>query len=766
MFGRTRTSLCPLSTRMIPTRTTSSGESTSSCPRSVPAALASCRLTFMSNFLRIQAPGVPLIRHFHSMSPSKMHDLLTNLANMLVPLSTQSFPAIGSLYQTGELTPSRDTVRSILRRSRTTSAPDIHPPPASPNLLRSHHHHHHTHHLHPHLHAHQRPGPSPLHESSVLPDSPSMWTMPAPQTSEPSIPDPKKTDFYVGPIVAWPFFGSGRGELPSRARPGVPLSPSAPAPPALPSPTSLHSSSSSNSSNALQFEPSPSPSPEFGDEEDPDEVDRGPFRTFESYVRACARREVAGVRREQDQAGAAHKPHLVPASEDGRGAKRVKRGLGALGSDGLGGLRGGAGNKKVRRRRRGGLGSLGSGGLGSLGSGEGGVPALSVSSSSSSSGISSPTDSDGCSCATSDCSCSPSSSSGSSPASTSSSEEDSDEDDFYRDYRSAQRSSLFVGLNFARIGAVRAEMERWVGWMTAQSQGQTHDRIDEEGEDSDSTTDAEDNFPLTASYAGVGTGGVGSGGFVALTPAPTPASIRAKKVATSPPRGVGVGGGGFVGVGPAPVATAAPSSSFTFSASPPRARGGVGPGGFVGVAPLPTPASTSSSTPARGVGVGGGGFLGVAAPLEAPAKSGSGFVGVGGGGWMSVGGGIPSPEDESPVSPVGGFGGGGFVGVGVGGGFLSVAAAQSPPRNTFLASSSSAPKPIGRGVGAGGFVSVAQEPTVKEGVMERRREKRKREVEKDELGDFVFDLHDLSLANIFVDPLDSSKIVSYFLCVF
>ena len=133
---------------------------------------------------------------------------------------------------------------------------------------------------------------------------------------------------------------------------------------------------------------------------------------------------------------------------------------------------------------------------------------------------------------------------------------------------------------------------------------------------------------------------------------------------------------------------------------------------------------------------------------------------------MSVGGGIPSPEDDSPVSSESGFGGfgrRGFVGVGVGGGgFLSVAAPQSPPRSTAIASSSAQPKPaVGRGVGAGGFVSVAQEPTEKKDAgAERGRGKRKREVEKDDLGDFVFDLHDLSLANIFVDPMDSSKIVS------
>lgn len=40
----------------------------------------------------------------------------------------------------------------------------------------------------------------------------------------------------------------------------------------------------------------------------------------------------------------------------------------------------------------------------------------------------------------------------------------------------------------------------------------------------------------------------------------------------------------------------------------------------------------------------------------------------------------------------------------------------------------------------------------------KRRKKAVKEELKDELGDFVFDLHDLSLANIFVDSVDSSKI--------
>ncbi|KAG9084517.1 hypothetical protein FRC06_004050 [Ceratobasidium sp. 370] len=134
-------------------------------------------------------------------------------------------------------------------------------------------------------------------------------------------------------------------------------------------------------------------------------------------------------------------------------------------------------------------------------------------------------------------------------------------------------------------------------------------------------------------------------------------------------------------------------------------------------------------------------------PPPVDTRSGTGFVGVGVGSTL---GGIPSPPSpSSPEDSVSGFGGG-FGGVGVGGGgFLSVAAPLSPPK----------PKaPIrGLGVGGGGFVSLGH---VQEEKKEEKREKKKREIveEKDELGDFVLDLHDLSLANIFVDPVDSSKI--------
>ncbi|CAE6456644.1 unnamed protein product [Rhizoctonia solani] len=658
-----------------------------------------------------KAPGVPLIRHFHSMPANKMHELLQNLAEMLVPLSTHTFPAIGSLYQHGELCPPREIVRSILRRAKIGGDPgkiaagmgygrnnQRDSGKLTVDTLNI-----------PHLHSKQM-RPSPLHESAVLPPSPlsSPLPSPAPAAAGPSTSGSKRSDFYVGPIVAWPFFGGGRGELPSVDRPTIPLS-------------------DSPASNKAPEDPPPSPTTH-----DPDEIDRGPFPTFDSYSRACVRREVEGVRREQEKAGAAHKPHLLPASEErshhhhthGHGhvghrhhshgrrrasdelhmlnpapkrRRRIRSGLGALGSNGLG-----SSAPKKRQTPR---------GLGSLGNGDG--PLSSISSTSTPSLASSDSDSESdsegsCSCSDSSCSCSGSGSS------EESEEVYSDEEAFYGDYRAAQRSSLFVGLNLAREGAVKAEMERWARWMAAQAHGD-----ESEGEETAESSGSDESIKN-------GNSGIGKGGFVGVAPliSSTPSKVKPTAPAriVSPPRGVGVGGGGFVGVGPA-----LPEPAKARSPSPPTS---------------PIPVSRG-----RGVGVGGGGFVGVGPGPSYNTSSGTGFVGVGVGGGLLNLGGIPSPPElsspASPISPTRGFAGGLGVGVG-GGGFLSVAAPASPPTV--------------RGVGGGGFLSVGAAPEPPKPTEKKKKKAVKARGDKDELGDFVLDLHDLSLANIFVDSVDSSKI--------
>ncbi|KDN40184.1 hypothetical protein RSAG8_08247, partial [Rhizoctonia solani AG-8 WAC10335] len=366
--------------------------------------------------------------------------------------------------------------------------------------------------------------------------------------------------------------------------------------------------------------------------------------------------------------------------------RRVRSGLGTLGNNGLGS---GAPKKQTPR------------GLGSLGNGNG--PISSISSTSTPSLASSDSDSDSdsegsCSCSDSSCSCSPGSGS-----SEESEDVYSDEEAFYGDYRAAQRSSLFVGLNLAREGAVKAEMERWARWMAAQAHGD-----ESEGEEIAESSGSDESIKGSK-------GGIGVGGFIGVAPRLSSSQAKAKPTApvkvVSPPRGVGVGGGGFVGVGPA-----LPEPAKARSPSPPTS---------------PIPMSRG-----RGVGVGGGGFVGVGPGPSYSTSSGTGFVGVGvGGGFLNVGG-IPSPPEPSspisPVSPTTGFGGG--LGVGVGGsGFLSVAAPVSAPAV--------------RGV----------RPPFEASVL-RRKAVKPRHDKQDELGDYVLDLHDLSLANIFVDSVDSSKI--------
>lgn len=65
-------------------------------------------------------------------------------------------------------------------------------------------------------------------------------------------------DFHVGPIISWPFFGSGRGELPTS------------------------------------------------------ELDRGPWSSTSSYLSSCCSREIHGVRRENEGKTKPHRLHLDP----------------------------------------------------------------------------------------------------------------------------------------------------------------------------------------------------------------------------------------------------------------------------------------------------------------------------------------------------------------------------------------------------------------------------------------------------------------------
>jgi hypothetical protein len=67
-------------------------------------------------------------------------------------------------------------------------------------------------------------------------------------------------EFYAGPIVSWPFFGEGRGEM--------------------------------------------------------DDIDRGPWKTEMEYLTACTQREIKGIQKESQGWGPTHRPHLPPESHN------------------------------------------------------------------------------------------------------------------------------------------------------------------------------------------------------------------------------------------------------------------------------------------------------------------------------------------------------------------------------------------------------------------------------------------------------------------
>jgi len=82
---------------------------------------------------------------------------------------------------------------------------------------------------------------------------------PKPSTSCVPTSESAVREYHVGPIISWPFFGSNRGEL-------------------------TH----------------------------PDELNRGPWPTAESYLASCSEREINGVIRENEGKSAPHRLHLDP----------------------------------------------------------------------------------------------------------------------------------------------------------------------------------------------------------------------------------------------------------------------------------------------------------------------------------------------------------------------------------------------------------------------------------------------------------------------
>jgi len=225
--------------------------------------------------LMSKAPGVPLHQVFNRLTGDELDALLRNLATLIVSLSTHRFSHVGSLYQK-QRSPAGDG------SSRASSSPPFPPGmrtvpvPSPPDQLAA-------------GIASTRSSPSVPHSplpSSTSPESPRApshgrtlsHTKPqAPQTNPielpasasgaprhapipaPSPSDVDNIDFFIGPIISWPFFGDGRGELDS-----------------------------------------------------PSELDRGPWPSEKAYLEACARREIEAVQREGSGTERGHRPHLPP----------------------------------------------------------------------------------------------------------------------------------------------------------------------------------------------------------------------------------------------------------------------------------------------------------------------------------------------------------------------------------------------------------------------------------------------------------------------
>lgn len=100
---------------------------------------------------------------------------------------------------------------------------------------------------------------------SASPFSPTLGlssAIPTPKQSSiavPTLQSLQKSEYHVGPIISWPFFGSNRGEL-------------------------IH----------------------------PHELNRGPWSTTQTYLESCVHREVQGVIREVEGRSAPHRLHLDP----------------------------------------------------------------------------------------------------------------------------------------------------------------------------------------------------------------------------------------------------------------------------------------------------------------------------------------------------------------------------------------------------------------------------------------------------------------------
>ncbi|OCH93356.1 hypothetical protein OBBRIDRAFT_790383 [Obba rivulosa] len=163
--------------------------------------------------LMSKAQGVPLAQVFNSISHNELTALLENFAALLMPLFAHRFPRIGSLYLGPDPDPLSDSTSTIPTPTATS-----------------------------------RPCPASIASAASRAED-ALTRKDAPARHE----------YHVGPIISWPFFGSGRGEL-------------------------TH----------------------------PAELARGPWRSTHAYLAAAAEREVRGVVLENEGKAAPHRLHLDP----------------------------------------------------------------------------------------------------------------------------------------------------------------------------------------------------------------------------------------------------------------------------------------------------------------------------------------------------------------------------------------------------------------------------------------------------------------------
>ncbi|KAJ8502027.1 hypothetical protein ONZ45_g11918 [Pleurotus djamor] len=167
--------------------------------------------------LMSKAPGIPLSRVYHSMPYNDLVKLLDNVAELIIPIFAHRFPKLGSLYF--------DTSSSRTAMHSPSSADT---PRASDQSYSS----------------------FPFTSSGAANLSSAVARKLQHKNASP--------DYHVGPIISWPFFGSGRGDMSA------------------------------------------------------EELNRGPWSTTSAYLAACADREITGVIRECEGKSAPHRLHLDP----------------------------------------------------------------------------------------------------------------------------------------------------------------------------------------------------------------------------------------------------------------------------------------------------------------------------------------------------------------------------------------------------------------------------------------------------------------------